>query len=147
MIEQPRKVSCLVASVMIGFRGGLRGEEFLLASLEGMLKFWEETRIMRNQYHIMVTLRGRFKGETGGKWHMLPLVDVTGLGIEISRLVGRWLEIMVEEEARMEDWMFQHREGNRMNISDMDEVFQQVLRRVKLEEVGLIPEGVEVAES
>ena len=78
---------------------------------------------------------------------MLPLVDVTGLGIEISRLVGRWLEIMVEEEARMEDWMFQHREGNRMNISDMDEVFQQVLRRVKLEEVGLIPEGVEVAES
>ena len=43
--------------------------------------------------------------------------------------------------------MFQYREIDQMKISNMVEGFQQGLRRVKLEEVGLIPEGVEVAES
>ena len=81
MIERRREVSCLTEAVVLGFGGGLRGEDILLASLEGMLKFWEEIRLMINQYHVMVTLKGRFKVETGGIWHMLPLVDVTGLGI------------------------------------------------------------------
>ena len=76
---------------------------------------------------------------------MLPLVEVTGLGIEIRKWVGRWLEIMVEEEEKTEGWVFQNNVGDRMNISDMDEGFQQGLTRVKLEEVGMIPKVVEVA--
>ena len=76
---------------------------------------------------------------------MLPLVEVTGLGIEIRKWVGRWLEIMVEEEEKTEGWLFQNNVGDRININDMDEGFQQGLTRVKLEEVGLIPEVVEVA--
>ena len=56
-----------------------------------MLDFWEESRLRRNQYHVMVTLKGRFKGETGGGLHMLPLVDVTCSGIEIRKWVGTWL--------------------------------------------------------
>ena len=50
----------------------------------------------------MITLKGIFKVETEEKWHMLPLVDVTGPGIEIRKWVGRWMEIMVEEEWRIE---------------------------------------------
>ena len=46
--ERQRKVSCLEAAVVIGFGGGLRGEEVLLASLEGMLESWEENRLRRN---------------------------------------------------------------------------------------------------
>ena len=69
---------------------------------------------------------------------MLPLVDVTGSGIENRKWVGRWLEILVGGEGIIEGWMFQHREGDRMKISDMDKVFQQWLRRLQLEEVGLI---------
>ena len=93
------------------------------------MNFREETRLGRNQSHAMVALKHRFKGETGEKWHILTLVDTTGLGIEIRRWVGRWLEIMVEEEGRTEDWMFQNREGNRVKISDMDKGFQQMLRK------------------
>ena len=68
----------MAAEVVIGFGRGLRGDEVFLASLEGMLKLLEDTRLRRNQFHVMVTLKGRFKGEMGEKWHMLPLVDVTG---------------------------------------------------------------------
>ena len=58
-------MSCLVEAVVIGFGGVLRIEEVLLASLEGMLKLWEEKKLSRNQYHVVVTLEGRLKGETG----------------------------------------------------------------------------------
>ena len=96
--------------------------------------------IRRNQSHIMVTLKGIFKGETGEKWHMMPLVDVAVSGTDIRKWVGRWLGILVDEEGRTECWVFQHREGDRMKTSDMDEGFQQELMRVNMEEVGLIPE-------
>ena len=48
----------------------------------------------------MVSLQDRFKGETGEKWHMV-LVDETNSGIEVRRLVGRWLEVIVGEYERL----------------------------------------------
>ena len=59
--EHKREVSFLEAAV-IGFGGWLRGEEFFLAFLEGMLKFWEETMKIINKSHIMATLKDIFKG-------------------------------------------------------------------------------------
>ena len=56
--------------------------------------------------------------------------------------MGEWLVIMVEEEGKIGGWVFQHRNEDRTKISDMDKIFQQRLRRVHLEEVGLIPESV-----
>ena len=91
--------------VVIGFGVVFRGDEVLLVSLEGMIKLWEETRISRNQYHIMVTLKGRSNGETGGEWHMMPLVGVKGSGIYIRKWVGRWLKVLVEEKRRTEGWV------------------------------------------
>ena len=38
-------------------------------------KVWEETRHRRDKYHVMIILRVRFKGETGEKWSMLPLMN------------------------------------------------------------------------
>ena len=43
---------------------------------------------------------------------------------------------MVEEEEKTEGWVFQRREGHRMKISDMDEGFEQVLRRVNFKKSG-----------
>ena len=39
-------------------------------------KNWEETRLEKEKSHVMVTLKGRFKGVNGDKWHMLLLVDI-----------------------------------------------------------------------
>ena len=43
-------------------------------------------------------LKKKIQGRDWGKWHMLPLVDVTYSVIEIRIWVGRWLEIMVEDD-------------------------------------------------
>ena len=62
-----RDISCLSAAVVICFCGGLQGEEVSLMSLKRMLKFWEEIRKKKDFSNIMVTLKGRFKGDTGEK--------------------------------------------------------------------------------
>ena len=38
------EISCSAVNMVIGFCGGLWGEEVFLVSLKGMLKLWEETR-------------------------------------------------------------------------------------------------------
>ena len=54
----------------------------------------------------MVELKERFKVETIEKWHMLPLVDTTELGIEVRKWVGRWLDVIVEMDGQLEGWFF-----------------------------------------
>ena len=58
-----------------------------LVSLEGLVHFWQETQEEDDPY-IMVTLRGRFKGETGMRWHCLPISDRTASGIQHRKWVG-----------------------------------------------------------
>ena len=72
--------------------GGSRGDMFLIRITgrrsfthihESNTIFWDETRLKREKSHAMVTLKGRFKIETGDKWNMLLLVDIKYSGIEV----------------------------------------------------------------
>ena len=67
-----------------------------------------------------MTLQGGFKVETGEKWHMVPLVDEIDSGIEVMRWVGIFMEVVVEEDERLGDWVFQRNERERMEIQDLD---------------------------
>ena len=58
--------------MLSSFLAGLRGEEVPLLSLEGMLKHWAEAAASRLP-HLVLALLGRFKGEEGERWHMLPI--------------------------------------------------------------------------
>ena len=62
----------------------------------------------------MVTLKGIFKRKMGEKWHILHLIDVTDLGIEKSKWVGRWIKILVEDDGITEVWVFLHLDGDRI---------------------------------
>ena len=50
----------------------------------------------------------------------------------------------MEDDGRTGDWVFQHLEGERMKMIDINDSFHKALRRVQIEEVGLIREGVGV---
>ena len=65
------EVAEIAAVVLIGFCWSIRGEEIYLTSLPVMFQFLEDTRIHYNMGHVMVTMQGMSKGETGNKWHML----------------------------------------------------------------------------
>ncbi len=51
-----------VCFMLIAFTTGLIGEKVPLLSVEGLLTFWEESRAGED-CHIMLTLKGRFKGK------------------------------------------------------------------------------------
>ena len=59
-----RSIDELMSFILIIFGAGLRGEEIPLVSLRGILHFWDKTRLDPDPF-IMITLFGRFKGETG----------------------------------------------------------------------------------
>ena len=70
----------LMAFILLKFGAALRGEEVPLVSLAGMLAFSEEC-VTSDQPHIMVTLKGRFKGEAGHRWHCVPISVANQSGI------------------------------------------------------------------
>ena len=80
----------LMSFVPVGFRAGLRGEEIPLVSLKGLLFFWDETWADPDLF-IMITLFGRFKGETGHMWHFFPICDHNRSGIPFRTWIGRLL--------------------------------------------------------
>ena len=60
----------------------------------------------KEKYYGMVTLKGRFKGETGDKWHILPLLYILELVIKVSRWVyldGVWYTI---HSSGMLKWIY-----------------------------------------
>ena len=64
---------------------------------------------------------------------MLPLVYVTGSVIEIIKWFGMWLEMMVGGYGITKGWLFQNIEEERMKIRNIDDGFQQALKRVQIE--------------
>ena len=47
--------------------------------------------------------------------------------IEVMRCVGRWMEIVVEEDKPLEGCVLQSNDIERMGIQDLDEEFQEGL--------------------
>ena len=58
---------------------------------------------------------------------MLSLVDITESGIEVSKWLGRWLEVLVEEDLKLKVWVLQREVGEMLMIQDLDEVLQEGL--------------------
>ncbi len=70
------EVEDTVCFMLLGFGTGLRGKEVPLVSMEGLLTFWMETREEEDKY-MMITLKGRFKGEVDERWHIISICNET----------------------------------------------------------------------
>ena len=60
--EEKKELELTIVFTTIAFCVSLRGEEVPLIVMEGLKMFWKETRNHRIP-HMMMTLKGRFKGE------------------------------------------------------------------------------------
>ena len=94
------------AFVCIGFGAGLGGEEVTLTSLKGMIQFWEETMNDKDDPNVMVNLYGRFKGETGFRWHCLPICNKNRSGIPFRKWIGRLMHTRLFREGKSGGWLF-----------------------------------------
>ena len=65
---------------IVGYCCALCGEEIPKCDLGGTMKHFEESGAHTSP-HVIVALIGRIKGETGLRYHILPLVTRTRSGI------------------------------------------------------------------
>jgi hypothetical protein len=82
-----KKLEEVMAFMLLEFGAVLRGEEVPLVSLARMLAFWEDC-VTSEQPHIMVTLKGRFKGEAGHRWYCVPISVSNQSGIPFKLCWG-----------------------------------------------------------
>ena len=124
--------------------GGLRGEEVPLLALQGILEFWDRGRTNPTP-HVMLTLRGRFKGETGLRWHLLPLADDTRTKLPVRKWFGRLLHYLVEVCERQTGWVFQINQ-RRGKIADYDTLFISFGLQLQEANPTIFPEGTELTQ-
>ena len=134
-----------VCFMLLAFTAGLRGEEVPLVSLEGLLVFWEESRLHEDK-HAMLTLKGRFKGEVDDRWHLVPVSDHTRSGLPLRRWMERALHRRVNLQGRREGWLFQCKRGVRLKFGKYDPTFRALVDAARQEEEGLLPEAVETGD-
>ena len=95
--EEPENTICFM---LAAFGAGLRGEEVPLMSMEGLLTFWTVSREAED-CHIMLALKGRFKGEVDKRWHLVPVSDFTRLGLPFSFRL--WMERALHHRVNLQN--------------------------------------------
>ena len=130
--ESERKdIESVVAFVIIGFCISLRGEEVPLVALEGLLAFWKDT-MEHSVPHIMITLKGKFKGESNLRWHCVPIADISKSGIPTRRWISRLVSRRVSKEQRRTGYLFARENGKKASLGDYDPLFRDYLSQAKV---------------
>jgi hypothetical protein len=93
----------------------------------------------------VIAILGRFKGEIGENYHLLPLVTKTSSGIEIKNWVGR----LLDEYRKMNiasGPLFQNKSGQKTRAMDFEPRFFDRLEQIQIARHDLIPPNDDVSE-
>jgi hypothetical protein len=80
--------------------------------------------------HVVIPIKGRFKGEKGERCHLLPLANVTKSGINIRGC----LKLMIAARNNMRysgPWAFINRDGKKMEFSEMNNIILEKLESIQ----------------
>ena len=134
-----------VCFMLVAMGAGLRGEEVPLLSMEGLLAFWEESQSAADRF-VMLTLKGRFKGEVDERWHLVPLSDNSRSGLPFRQWIGRALNRRVHRQGRTKGWLFQSRQGIRLKFGRYDPSFRELIDAARALHPSLLPDIVETGD-
>jgi hypothetical protein len=132
------------AFYVIAFCCALRGEEVPLADLLGMKKHWTAST-SSDPPHIVIALLGRFKGEIGENYHLLPIVTMTDSGIDNKKWIGRLLD-QYSLQGISNGPMFRDRNNQRVKAIHFEPIFFDRLEQIQSMRPDLIPSNDDVVE-
>jgi hypothetical protein len=142
-----RKENIEIAMFLItGFGLGLRGEEIVKMDVAGFLTYFEAGQDHQAHLNVMIPLLGRFKGETGERWHLLPIVWRTRSGSD----VGLWATCLKESLAErrwVNGFVFSNNHGKQMKASTLEPRFYEQLHWVKIRYLDLFPPNVMIEDN
>jgi hypothetical protein len=129
--------------LVVQFGLALRGEEVVKLDVAGFLSYFEAGRDHAQHPHVMIPLQGRFKGETGERWHLLPIVWKTRSGIKVGVWAGRMKESL-EERQRYHGFVFANARGKQAKAAVYEPRFFEQLNYVRARHPALFPPGVDI---
>jgi len=94
--EQKDKLAIVGAYSCIAFGGSFRGHEVLFVDLHGLTKYTDSHLDLNGVPYLIIPLLGRFKNETGERYHLTPMVATTASGIQI----GVWVKRLVDSKRK-----------------------------------------------
>ncbi len=134
-----------VCFIMIGFGGGLRGEDVPLVLLEGLLNFWMETRMgTADKRYMMMMMSGHFKGEVDSRWNMVPISDRTHSNIPFQLWMERIMVRRVNHQHRSKSWLFGTRTGGRAKFGSYDTTFRSLVALARATNSRLVPQAIKL---
>lgn len=137
-------IQCAVYSI-IAFCGSFRGNEAFLVDLDGLNRYYKQLEEEKNLYYVIVPLMGRFKGETGERYHLTPLAAVTNSGIRVRAWIGLLLKSL-GGTGRMNGPAFGDSWGQIMSSTTMETMVLDTLVKVQTKHPSIIPAEVDVHE-
>jgi hypothetical protein len=141
--EARKGVAEIAMFLIAGFCLGLRGEEVVKMDIAGFLTYYEAGRSHLAHPHVMVPLLGRFKGETGERWHLLPIVWRTRSGIEAGIWATR-MKVSLEERRRLHGFVYSDKKGKQTKASTLEPRFYEQLHWVRIRYPDLFPPNVNI---
>ncbi len=115
-----------------------------MADLYGIKKYWAQGDTQTDS-HVVVALLGRFKGETGERYHLLPIVSVTNHRLEPRKRIGRLLDLYQERDINHGP-LFRTGAGQRAKARDFEGPFFEPLEYVKMTKPHLMESSEEISE-
>ena len=122
-----------------GYCVGLRGEEIVKTMATGLRKWHEAGRLNTNNPHVCFPLRGRMKGETGERNHLLVAPYKTVSGINVGLWMSRLLECFTEMGRAETGYLYADSKRKVRAIGEYNPQFIERLEEVYLDRADLFP--------
>jgi len=141
--REKEMISMLGAYVVIAFCGSFRGNEVFLADMHGTMKYLTAGDVAADT--VIIPLLGRFKGETGERYHLTPLAAITSLGIQVKTWVKRLVEAKTSR-GYVRGPLFGDISGLVVKAKVIEMELMERLQGIKDSVPGLIPSDVDIYE-
>jgi hypothetical protein len=127
---------------LVGYASALRGEETTNIELGGVRKHFVDGGMSATP-HVIFTLMGRFKGDQGGRHHLMPVAAITGSSLEVRKWTECLLQVK-EKRGVVAGFMFARQDGSRAKSSDFELDIADRLVWVQNHYPGVIPKEVDI---
>jgi hypothetical protein len=141
--KEKELIGMLGAYVVTAFCGSFWGNEVFLADMFGTAKYLRATNTPANT--VIVPLLGRFKGETGERYHLTPLAATTSSGIQVKTWLSRLVDLKTAR-GYVRGPLFGDDKGLVVRAKIIELELMEHLQGIKDSQPGLIPSDVDIYE-
>jgi hypothetical protein len=122
---------------------GLRQKEVVKMDIAAFMMYFDAGKVHPKHPHVMVPLLGRFKGETGERWHLLPIIWKKRSGIE----AGLWVKVSLVQQRCLNGFVSLGKKGKQAKASMSEPSLFEQLNWARIRYPDLFPPNVNIEDN